>query len=83
MKTDITPWARATMTPEDWAEIHAAEPKDAKVHANLHHKTRRISLSVVYRKAVLASGTGSTVREAWDARHAVEPLPEIVGYLNG
>ena len=83
MKTDITPWARATMTPEDWQTLRDAEPKDAKVSAIVNHRTHLLTLSVVQHRTLTHTGYGRTVREAWDARHAVEPLPEIVGYLNG
>jgi hypothetical protein len=83
VRTDITPWARATMTPEDWPLIHAAEPKDATVHASVNHRSKAVYLTVVRRKTVTHEGHGRTVREAWDALRVVEPLPEIVSLLNG
>lgn len=83
VRTNITPWARATMSPEDWTLIYDAEPRDATVLVSVNHRSRRVSLSVVQHRHVTHAGTGRTVREAWDARHVVEPLPEIVSLLNG
>lgn len=83
MKTNLTPWARATMTPEDWQTLRDAQPADAKVSAIVNHRTRQITLSVVHQKTLTHTGYGRTVREAWDARHEVEPMPQIVGFLGG
>jgi hypothetical protein len=71
------------MTPEDWEPIYTAEPKDATVHARVNHRSKSVYLTVVYRRTVTHEGSGRTVREAWDARRVVEPLPEIVSVLNG
>lgn len=83
MRTDFTPWARATMTPEDWTILRDAEPKDARVSAIVNHRTHLLTLSVVQHRTLTHTGYGRTVREAWDARHVVEPLPQIVGLIRG
>lgn len=67
MRAEFTPWARAGMTPDDFARIREAEPLDGRAQGIADKNNRRVTVRLFDRRSsLLAEAEGRTGAEAFE-----------------